>query len=99
MSNRALRKVTFVLYVLSAPPALRRDILSTASSTLLKLICEIVLNIADGNLNGREFLQMYKSECKLILKRSHSVKRKRETILAQGDDFFDRLTQVLKQYA
>jgi hypothetical protein len=99
MSDRALKKVSFVLYVLNAPQALREDILSSASPTLLKLIGEIILNISVGNLQGRDFLHQYKSECKTILRRSQSVKRKRETILNQSNDFFKQLAQILQRYA
>lgn len=99
MSERAHKKVLFVLYILRAPAALREDILSTASPTLLKLICEIVLNIEAGNLQGREFLQQYKSECKAILKKSQSVKTKRATILNQSNEFYQQLSLILQKYA
>lgn len=99
MSERALRKVSFVLYILNAPTALRADILSTASATLLKLFGEIVLNIIAGNLNGRDFVQKYKTECKTITKTTQSVKRKRETILSQSKEFYLELALILKQYA
>jgi RNase P/RNase MRP subunit p30 len=99
MSERALKKVYFVLYVLNAPAALREDILSTASETLLKLFCEIILNIEAGNLQGREFLKLYKSECKAILKKSHSVKAKRSVISNQSHEFFKQLAQILHNYA
>jgi hypothetical protein len=99
MSERGLKKVSFVLYALNAPPALREDFLSTASPTLLKLICEVVFNISVGNLQGREILQQYKSECKAILKRSQSVKRKRETIFNQSNEFFNQLVLILQRYA
>jgi RNase P/RNase MRP subunit p30 len=99
MSDRPLKKVSFVLYALNAPQALREDFLATASPTLLKLICEIILNISVGNLQGRDFFQQYKSECKAILKKSQSVKRKRETISNQTSDFFNQLVGILQKYA
>jgi hypothetical protein len=99
MSDRPLKKVAFVLYALNAPPELREDFLSTASPTLLKLICEIILNISVGNLQGRDFLHQYKSECKAILKKSQSVKRKRETISNQSRHFFNQLVVILQKYA
>jgi hypothetical protein len=100
MSNhRALKKLSFVLYILNAPAALREDILSTASVTLLKLFCEIILNIKAGNLQGREFLKLYKAECKTILKRTHSVKAKRVAISNQTHEFFNQLSEILKNYA
>lgn len=99
MSKKAERKCLFVLYVLDAPQSLSTDILSNASSTLIKIFCEVILNIVQNNLESDNFERKYKEECKLILRKSHSVKRKREIISNFSPSFYSDLIKVLKQYA
>lgn len=99
MSEKALKKCRYVLYILSAPPVLREDILSTASQTIVTLICEIVLNICEDNLEGGDFAAKYKSECKLLLRKAQSVKKKRAAIVERSDKFYADLAEILNKYA
>jgi hypothetical protein len=98
MSKKAEKKCKFVLYVLKAPQSLCKDLLAHSSTTFLKLFCEVVLNIVEKNLDSENFLSKYKEECKLILRKSHSVKRKREIISTFSLNFYDDLSSILKQY-
>jgi hypothetical protein len=99
MSNKAVKKCKYVLYVISAPPALREEILASASQTIITLICEIVLNISEGNLDGGDFLSRYKSVCKLLLRKAQSVKKKRAAVAECGNQFYIDLAAVLIKYA
>jgi hypothetical protein len=99
MSERAVRKCRYVLYVISAPTLLREEILSAASQTIITLICEIVLNISLNNLDGGDFASKYKSDIKLLLRKTQSVKKKRASILQCSDNFFIDLGNILKKYA
>lgn len=94
-----MRKCKYVLYVISAPILLREEILSAASQTIITLICEIVLNISVNNLDGGDFASKYKSDIKLLLRKTQSVKKKRASILQCSDNFFVDLGNILKKYA
>jgi hypothetical protein len=95
---RALKKLAYVLYICEAPPVLRTEILSAASITIINLICEVVLNITNKNLEAGEFFEKYKSQCKLIIKKSQSVKKKREIVADQPQQFFNELSAVINRY-
>lgn len=96
--KRALKKLAYVLYICEAPELLRGEILSVASKTVLNLICEVVFNIVHNNLEGKEFYDQNKAQCKLIIKKSQSVKKKRELIADQPQQFFIDLAQVINKY-
>jgi hypothetical protein len=98
MSKKAERKCQFVLYVLEAPESLRKDLLANSSFTFLKIFCEVVLNIVEKNLDSDLFRLNYKDECKLILRKSHSIRKKREIISTFGTNFYTDLCDILKQY-
>jgi hypothetical protein len=98
MSKKAERKCQFVLYVLKAPENLRKDLLENSSITFLKIFCEVILNIVDKNLESDLFLLNYKDECKLILRKSHSIRKKREIISTFGTNFYNDLSVLLDQY-
>jgi hypothetical protein len=98
-SSRALKKCKYVLYIINAPPVLREEILSAASQTIITLICEIVLNIVEGNLEGGDFAEKYRAECKYLLRKTQSVKKKRAAIVDCGNQFYLDLASVLVKYA
>lgn len=96
--QRALKKLAYVLYICEAPPVLRAEILSTASKTVINLICEVVLNIVYKNLDASDFFVNYKDQCKLIVKKSQSVKKKREVITKQSPQFYKHLAEIIHKY-
>jgi hypothetical protein len=96
--ERALKKLAYVLYICEAPQVLRTEILSTASKTVINLLCEVVLNIVNKNLEAIDFIAHYREQCKLIIKKSHSVKKKREIITQQSPQFFKDLADIINKY-
>lgn len=96
--ERALKKLAYVLYICEAPPKLRTEILSAASITIINLISEVVLNIVNKNLEGGDFFEKHKSECKSIIKKSQSVKKKRELVADQPQQFYNELSAVINRY-
>jgi hypothetical protein len=96
--ERALKKLSYVLYICEAPQVLRTEILSTASKTVINLICEVVLNIVHKNLDAIDFLEEHKAQCKQIIKRSQSVKKKRELIADQPQHFYKELGEIINRY-
>lgn len=99
MNEKALKKCKYVLSIISLPTLLREEILSSASQTIITLICEIVLNISENNLDGGDFTSKYKSVCKLLLRKTQSVKKKRAAVVECSDQFFQDLGSILSKYA
>lgn len=97
--EKALKKCKYILYIISAPAILREEILSSASQTIITLICEIVLNIFERNIDGGDFTTKYKHECKLLLRKSQSVKKKRAVVAELADQFYLDLASILNKYA
>jgi hypothetical protein len=98
MSEKAIKKCKYILYILEAPKNLRIDILQNSSKTLLNLFCEVVLNIKTGNLFDEDFLHKYKKEVKSILRKSGGVKKKQSFVANLPSDFFSDLSIILKRY-
>jgi hypothetical protein len=98
MSEKALRKCQYVLYILEAPDNLRTEILQNSSRTILNLFCEVILNVTEGNLFGEDFLFKYKKECKSILRKSESLKKKSTFVAKLPLDFFADLIIIIKKY-
>jgi hypothetical protein len=98
MSSKAIKKCKYVLYLISAPPVLREEILAGASQTVITLICEIVLNIVEGHLDGGDFADKYRAECKYLLRKAQSVKKKRAAVVDCSNQFYSDLASVLVKY-
>lgn len=98
MNEKALKKCKYILYVLEAPANLRTDLLQNASRTILNIFCEVILNVKERNLVGEDFLFKYKLECKSILKKSDSLRKKQGFVANLPKEFFSDLADIIKQY-
>lgn len=98
MNERAVKKCKYFLYILEAPEILRADILENSSRTFLNIICEVILNVAEGNLAGEDFFSKYKRECKTILKKSDSLRKKQKFLAHLSNEFFSDLIDIIKKY-
>lgn len=98
MSEKAVKKCQYILYILQAPNNLRTDIFQNSSRTILNIFCEVILNVTEGNLFGEDFLFKYKKECKSILKKSDSLRKKQNFVANLPIDFFSDLIIVIQKY-
>lgn len=98
MNEKAVKKCKYILYLLEAPDNLRIDLIQNASKTILKIFCEVILNVKERNLVGEDFLFKYKLECKSILKKSDSLRKKQIFVANLPSEFFSDLTDIIKQY-
>lgn len=82
-----------------ANPALRKGILKSADTDLIKALCEIVLNTLHGHLKikptDKKKLQKYKHFLRNIADSKNSINKKREIFIQKGSGILPILLSTL----
>lgn len=82
-----------ILYALQAgEPKLNRAIIQNVSPTIIKIICEIIYNILQGNVKldskTRKQLEKYKRQLRCLVCRKRSLAAKRRILNQKGGAAF-----------
>jgi predicted translin family RNA/ssDNA-binding protein len=90
-----------VLYVLRAPNKLREEILLSGGRELIRLCCEVVLNIAKGELEPapaeEAIFDKYKGVCLKIIKQVKNYKTK-IPLFVENTELLDAVASTLERY-
>lgn len=78
----------FLKYLNKCTPKQRRALLQGADASQIACICEICLNVLNGNIAvNKKRIQKYKKALRNLTKRSTSVKTKRKILANQSGGF------------
>lgn len=95
MSRRLSNNADFLRVLAKAKPNLRRAILKCCHSELIKVICEVTLNVLHGvvplNSQQERKLKRYKKILRALADRSLSLKKKKEHLNQTGGSFLPAL--------
>lgn len=80
-------------------PSVRKAILKSSSVEFIKTLCEICLNVLNGNLKISEKLKkklkFYKNILRSVVSRKFNLKAKRKIFIQRGGAFLPLLISVL----
>lgn len=95
-----LRAQKHMLHVLkNCKPCMRKNILSNSSGELIKTLCEVCLNVLNGNAkiskNCKNRLHKYKTVIRQLAKPGGRISNKRKILIQKGGFLPTLLTAVL----
>lgn len=103
MDENSANECRQLVYVLSAPPELRDQILANPPFSIVTAACEVALNLLHGSLELSEddisLLKKYKRECETLAGAKKSFKSKLEVLALCDPEFLKKISEIISRYA